>query len=110
MAPGTVVATVLAMVLMWHDRPLRFRTDDDLRVQIARRVRALSSRHVGLRYDHRTGQQIRVYREMTPKAAALPCPAAQIGIDAHLLTPIEAVVDLLKDVAQGGRHGNAGTH
>lgn len=70
-APGTVIATVLAMVLMWHDRPLRFRTDDALRVQIARRVRALSSRHVGLRYDHRTGQQIRVYREMTPKAAAL---------------------------------------
>ncbi|WP_444455026.1 hypothetical protein ACTTAI_06755 [Rhodobacter capsulatus] len=70
-SPATVIATVLAMVLMWHDRPLRFRTDDALRVQIARRVRALSSRHVGLRYDHRTGQQVRIYREMTPKAAAI---------------------------------------
>jgi len=70
-SPATVIATVLAMVLMWHDRPLRFRTDDALRVQIARRVRALSSRHVGLRYDHQTGQQVRIYREMTPKAAAI---------------------------------------
>ncbi len=70
-SPSTVIATVLAMVLLWHDRPLRFRTDDALRVQIARRVRALSSRHVGLRYDHETGQQVRIYREMPPKAAVI---------------------------------------
>jgi len=70
-APGEVIVTVLGMVLFWHERPLRFASDEALRVQIARRVRALSQRHVGLRYDHRTGQQVRVYREMTPKAAAL---------------------------------------
>lgn len=68
-APGDVVRTVLAMVLLWHDRPLRFASDRALRVQIARRVQALSRHHVGLRHDHRTGQQVRVYREMTPKAA-----------------------------------------
>lgn len=69
--PGEVIRTVLAMVLFWHERPRRFASDEALRVQIARRVRALSQRHVGLRYDDRTGQQVRVYREMTPKAAAI---------------------------------------
>lgn len=69
--PGEVIRTVLALVLFWHDRPRRFASDEALRVQIARRVRALSQRHVGLRYDHRTGQQVRVYREMTPKAAGI---------------------------------------
>jgi len=69
--PGEVIRTVLAMVLFWHDQPRRFASDEALRVQIARRVRALSQRHVGLRYDHRTGQQVRVYREMTPKAAGI---------------------------------------
>lgn len=69
--PGEVIRTVLAMVLFWHDRPRRFASDEALRVQIARRVRALSQRHIGLRYDDRTGQQVRVYREMTPKAAGI---------------------------------------
>lgn len=70
-APGEVIRTVLAVVLFWRDRPSRFASDNALRVQLARRVRALSQRHVGLRYDHRTGQQVRVYREMTPKAATI---------------------------------------
>lgn len=69
--PMTVIKTVLAVVLFWQDRPLRFTSDNALRVQIARRVRALSQRHVGLRYDHRTGQKVRVYREITPKAASI---------------------------------------
>ncbi|WP_077701097.1 hypothetical protein [Thioclava nitratireducens] len=69
--PGKVIVTVLGMVLFWHERPLRFASDESLRVQIARRVRALSQRHVGLRYNHRTAKQVRVYREITPKAAAM---------------------------------------
>jgi hypothetical protein len=59
------------MSIMWHDRPYRFRSDDAFRLQLARRVRALSSRHTGLAYSHRTGKQTRVYREMTPKAGLI---------------------------------------
>lgn len=69
--PRTVIATVLAVIALWAERPRRFASDGALRVQLARRVRALSQRHVGLRYDHRTGRQVRVYRELTPKAAAI---------------------------------------
>jgi hypothetical protein len=63
-----IVTTTLAMFVFWHDRPSRFRTDDAFRLQLARRVRALSSRHTGRRYDHQTGTEKRIYREMTPKA------------------------------------------
>lgn len=69
--PQKVVTTVLAMIAMWADRPRRFASDDALRVQLARRLRALSQRHVGLRYAHRTGRQVRVYRELAPKAAII---------------------------------------
>lgn len=70
-SPRAVIATVLAVIALWTERPRRFASDDALRVQLARRVRALSQRHVGLRYDYRTGRQVRVYRELTPKAAAI---------------------------------------
>lgn len=86
-AAAEVIRTVLAMALFWHDRPLRFASDNALRVQIARRVRALSQCHVGLRYDHRTGQQVRVYREMTPRAAGIIGQKLMIafgGIGLHL--------------------------
>lgn len=66
-----VIKTVLAIVCFWHDVPLRFCSDDALRVQIARRVRALSQCHIGLKYDHQTGNQIRVYCELPPKAAVI---------------------------------------
>lgn len=68
---ASVIRTILAVVLLWNDFPQRFASDNALRVQLARRVRAISQSHVGLRYDHRTGRQIRIYREMTPKAAAI---------------------------------------
>jgi hypothetical protein len=66
-----IVTTALAMFVFWHDRPHRFRSDDAFRLQLARRVRALSHRHTGLAYSHRTGKQTRVYREMTPKAGGI---------------------------------------
>lgn len=69
--PMMVIKTVLAVVLFWQDRPQRFTSDNALRVQIARRVRALSQCHVGLRYDYQMDQQVRVYREITPKAATI---------------------------------------
>lgn len=86
-SPSEVFRTVLAVVLLWHEWPRRFASDEALRVQIARRVRALSQRHVGLRYDHRRGQQVRVYREMTPKAASIMGRKLMIafgGIGLHL--------------------------
>lgn len=66
-----IVTTTLAMFVFWHDRPSRFRTDDAFRLQLARRVRALSGRHTGRRYDHQTGTEKRIYREMTPKAGII---------------------------------------
>lgn len=66
--PREIVITILAMFVLWHDMPWRFRSDAAFRLQLARRVRALTSRHTGEIYDHRTGKQKRIYREMTPKA------------------------------------------
>lgn len=66
--PREIVTTTLAMFVLWHDMPWRFRSDAAFRLQLARRVRALTSRHTGEIYDHRTGKQKRIYREMTPKA------------------------------------------
>lgn len=67
-APREIVVATLAMFVFWHDMPSRFRSDAAFRLQLARRVRALSDRHIGHWYDHRTGKQKRIYREMTPKA------------------------------------------
>lgn len=66
--PRQIIVTTLAMFVLWHDMPWRFRSDAAFRIQLARRVRALSGRHSGQVYDHRTGKQKRIYREMTPKA------------------------------------------
>lgn len=66
--PREIVVTTLAMFVLWHDMPRRFRSDAAFRLQLARRVRALSGRHVGQCFNHRTGNQKRIYREMTPKA------------------------------------------
>lgn len=70
-APHDIVITALAMFIMWRDKPGRFSTDAAFRMQLARRVRSLSSRHRGSVYDHFTGRQRPIYREMTPKAGAI---------------------------------------
>lgn len=69
--PPEIIITTLAMFILWYDMPWRFRSDAALRVQIARRVRALSGHHTGQIFDHLTGKKRRIYREMTPKAAAI---------------------------------------
>jgi hypothetical protein len=70
-SPREIGTTALAMFMLWHDRPSRFETDRAFRHQLVRRVRALSQRHVGVIYDHRSGRSRRTYREITPKAAAI---------------------------------------
>lgn len=69
--PRKIVVTVLAMFVLCHDMPWRFRSDNAFRLQLARRVRALTSRHTGQMFDHRTGKQKYFYREMTPKAGGI---------------------------------------
>lgn len=69
--PREIVITALAMFILWHERPSRFVDDRAFRMQLARRVRALSTRHRGVAYNHTTGKQRPVYREMTPKAGSL---------------------------------------
>lgn len=66
-----IVITALAMFVMWRERPDRFADDRAFRMQLARRVRALSTRHRGSRYVHATGQQQAIYSESTPKAGAI---------------------------------------
>jgi hypothetical protein len=63
--------TALAMFMLWHERPTRFQSDRAFRLQLVRRVRALSRRHIGLRYDPATGRERRLYRELSPKAGAI---------------------------------------
>ncbi len=70
-SPREIGVTALAMFMLWRDRPSRFETDRAFRQQLVRRVRALSQRHVGVIYDHRSGSTRRTYREITPKAAAI---------------------------------------
>lgn len=66
-----IAVTALAMFILWHDMPWRFRSDNAFRLQLARRVRTLTSRHTGRWFDHRTGTQKHIYREMTPKAGTI---------------------------------------
>lgn len=70
-SPREIGTIALAMFMLWHDRPSRFETDRAFRQQLVRRVRALSRRHVGLTYDHRSGTNRRTYREISPKAAVI---------------------------------------
>ncbi|PBB88392.1 hypothetical protein CK216_01255 [Mesorhizobium sp. WSM3876] len=66
-----IAVTAMAMFLFWSERPERFLSDAAFRLQLVKRVRSLSSRHSGVRYDHRTGKQERVYRELSPKAGMI---------------------------------------
>ena len=63
-----IVVTALAMFVLWHDMPWRFRSDAAFRLQLARRVRTHTHRHTGRLFDHKTGRDKFIYREMTPKA------------------------------------------
>lgn len=65
---GTVA---LSMFMLRHDQPGRFEGDRAFWQQLARRVRSLSQRHVGIAYSHKSGSSHRLYREITPRAAML---------------------------------------
>jgi len=69
--PREVFETALAMFMMQELEPRRFRSDAGFRFQLVRRVRALGDVNVGEYFDHETGKMKRVYRELSPRAAAV---------------------------------------
>jgi hypothetical protein len=66
-----VIETVIALYLMADYNPRRFRSDRAFLVQLARRVRALTQRNVGMYWDQKDGRSKRVYRDQVPKAAVV---------------------------------------
>lgn len=70
-SPREIGTTAIAMFLLHHNQPGRFEGDRAFWQQLARRVRALSQRHVGVGYSHRTGESHKLYREIAPRAAIL---------------------------------------
>ena len=69
--PREIIITTAAMFMLLTERPTRFTSDGAFRLQLAKRVLGLSRANTGLRYDHATGSQKRVHREIGPKAAAI---------------------------------------
>ena len=69
--PREIVVTTIAMFMFWSERQRRFVSDAAFRLQLVKRIRGLSSTHTGFRYDHKAGIQRPVYRELSPKAAAI---------------------------------------
>lgn len=69
--PREISVTTIAMFLLRHSQPSRFEGDRAFWQQLARRVRGLSQRHVGIAYSHKTGLSHKLYREITPRAAIL---------------------------------------
>jgi hypothetical protein len=69
--PRAVVVVTAAMVVMQELDPRQFRSDRAFWVQLARRVRALTDRHIGERWDNARGRVRRCYRELTPRAALI---------------------------------------
>jgi hypothetical protein len=67
--PGRVVATVLALYHMVRHEPGHFKSDRAFLFQLARRVRCLTDRNVGITYDHGARRNKRVYRDVSPRAA-----------------------------------------
>lgn len=64
---GKVATTALAMFLLLHDQPRRFRSDRAFSFQLVRRVRALTEANAGVYWDHKEQRNRRVYRDMPPK-------------------------------------------
>jgi hypothetical protein len=70
-APRDIVVVTGAMVMMQELAPRAFRSDRAFWVQLARRVRALTDRHIGERWDNARGRVRRCYRELSPRAAVI---------------------------------------
>jgi hypothetical protein len=69
--PRDIVEATASMVVMQELAPSAFRSDRAFWVQLARRVRALTDRHIGERWDNVRGRVRRCYRELTPRAALI---------------------------------------
>jgi hypothetical protein len=69
--PRDVVEVTAAMVVMQELDPRVFRSDRAFWFQLARRVRALTDRHIGERWDNVRSRVRRCYRELTPRAALI---------------------------------------
>lgn len=71
-AEAREIGTVsLSMFMLRSEQPGRFEGDRAFWHQLARRVRCLSQRHVGIAYSHKSGSSRRLYRELSPRAAIL---------------------------------------
>jgi hypothetical protein len=68
-SPRQVLEVTAAMVLMWEMEPRRFKSDNAMWTQLARRVRGLSDMSYGRRYVHATGKVKRCYRDLSPRAS-----------------------------------------
>jgi hypothetical protein len=64
-----VLETVSAVLLLRDTDPRRFKSDDALRVQLARAVRRLGTTAVAWGYDHKTGKTRGVYRAFPHRAS-----------------------------------------
>ena len=67
--PREIAETALAMFLLQDQEPRRFKSDRGFRVQLSRRLRALTDVNVGTYINPTTGKPTRVYRELTPRVA-----------------------------------------
>jgi hypothetical protein len=66
-----LACTALALYVYAADHPLRFRSDDALRFQLVRKVRALDDLAVYTTWNHKRRAMHRVYRDMPPRAVML---------------------------------------
>lgn len=76
---AAVIDAALAMFLMREAEPKRFLSDRAFDFQLARRIRALTDVNAGTYFDHETGKNKRVYRDVLPGtliALAEPLKAA----------------------------------
>jgi hypothetical protein len=64
-----VAEMIGALYLLADYKPERFKTDRAFMLQLVRRVRSLTDVNAGEYFDHKTGKQKRVYRDVSPKAA-----------------------------------------
>ncbi len=62
-----VIETALGLYLLQDADPRRFRSDEAFLFQLVRRVRGLADVNAGEYYDHITGKQKRVYRDLPPR-------------------------------------------
>jgi hypothetical protein len=67
--PRDVVVTVAAMFLLLEHEPKAFKSDQSFRVQLSRRVRALSSRNVGTWSGSPGAKPKRTLMDPSPKTA-----------------------------------------